>query len=317
MPKTPGTSTELEKELLAFDIKTHDAKDIQFISTIEDVDTTRFRGNDLDILFGLLYVLQKYNNGCSPIQTHINKKNTLFDNLGINWVCKRGKRQMTLPKDFIKNFNTCKKKKTTKFIFIFLTFMNSKTCRSYNNDAHANLIIYTKSKNTFERFEPNGCSTEFSIWFESKEFDRKFNALAKNVFKAEYKTPLTCCPYIGIQSIQEHERQNLKINIIGPEGYCAAYSLWIIALRIQNPKEDFQKLQLLAIKKMQKNDKAFTQFIHNFSKYITDKRQELLDKLPERIVKSIERNPDTLHNLSPDSLKIVNDFVVKEYKKIK
>ncbi len=316
MVKTPGTSTELEKELEEFGIKTYDVEDIKFISTIEDVDSTRFRGNDLDILFGLLFVLQKYKNGCTPINLHITKKDTLFDNLGINWVCKRGKRQIVFPKDFIKNFERCRKKKGTKFVFIFLTFMNFKTCRAYNDDAHSNLIIYTKSQNKFERFEPNGCSTEFSVWFKSKEFDRRFNSFVKNKFKADYKTPLTCCPYIGIQSIQEHERETLKINIIGPEGYCAAFSLWIIALRIQNPKEDFQKLQLMAIKKMQINDKAFTQFIHNFSKYIIDKRQELLDKLPERIVKLIENRPDALHTLTPNVLKTINDFVVNEYKKI-
>jgi len=315
--KTMATLTQFEQELKDFGIYTEDIENIQLLTSVDHFGHTSFRGDDLDVLFGMLYVLQKYKGGCTPMHLEISSKNTLTENLGVNWTCVEGKRKLTFPVNFNENFKKCDEDPNVKFIFIFLTFENEKPCRKYDNYAHANLIIYSKSKKLFERFEPNGCSVDFSVWFESQSFDLEFGKYIKKHFPGRgYHTPITCCPYIGIQMIQENEKRGMMNVPVGPGGYCAVFSLWIIALRLRNPDEDFQILQYKAIKKIQKGNKEFTTFINNFAEYIVRKREELIKKLPINIGKYINKQRDILHKLPVDVLRIINKFIKEEFKLI-
>jgi hypothetical protein len=309
-----STEEMLQKELFQLGVGTTDAEKVSFLTSADEVESTKFRGTDLDVLFGLIYILQRYNGGCSPIHPTIDSKNTLFMNLGINWICRDGGRIMTFPKEFFKNFDACKKRKDTRFIFAFLTLINSKNCSRNLDDAHANLIVYDKKKNLFERFEPNGCSIEFSDWFEVHEFDHAFTKVAHGLYNAEYHPSLICCPLVGIQATQESEKMRKRYD---PGGFCAAFSLWVMGLRLKNPNENFRKLQLAAIKKVKNKEKNFTTFIRNFSAFVVKKRKEVFNTLPKDMIKKIEKNPDTIDELDDEHIQKVNHIILREFKKIK
>lgn len=311
-----NTYDNAKLELIKENINTVDANNINFLTSREDFTYTQFRGTDLDILFGFLYLFQKHKNGCMPLKIRIQPHEELYFNIGINWDCKDGKRRLKIPSDIPKNFIKCKNKKSVEFIFILLTFAYMKNCnkRTRTRDYHANILIYNKSDNTIERFEPHGCIIESDEWFEAKEFDKTFKPIAKRLFNAEYKSACLSCPYVGFQNLQESE--NLS-RYGDPGGFCAAWTLIIIDLRLKNPTECLKTLQLKALKRMSKNIKPLTTLVRTFSQFVVKKRQEMMATLPNRTRRNIELNPDKLELLNKYDLEKINEFLMKEFKKVK
>ena len=308
------TEEELERELKEAGIYTEDAEKINFLTLNDEFQSTQFNGTDLDMLVGLLYVFKKHHNGCIPMKIKISRKDALFFSLGINWTCKNRKRKLYMPKGIVSNFKKCKERPDVQFIFILLTLIHPKRCNQKSFGAHANVLIYDKKTNTIERFEPNGCTVNFDIWFEVKEFDKVFKQIAKNVFEAKYISPDICCPFIGPQAIQESEK---LMKIADPGGFCAAWTLWIIELRMKNPDKALKDLQLLAIKKMRRDPKPMTDFIRSFSQFVVKKRKEVLNTLPKKTQRNIERNPDAIEQLNDTDLAKVNKVILDEFKALK
>lgn len=303
------TKTLFENEVDKLNIRTSEINLTPSLTSLTS-KSTNFLGSDIEMLFGLFYILQHIKGGCTPIYLTINKKNTLFMNLGINWICHKKDRKMTFPKDFFKNFEKCINRDNIRFIFIFLTLINSHSCISKYNDAHANVIIYDKKTNIFERFEPHGCSVDLlSNWFEVKKFDKYFKKIVKKSFSAKYLTPELCCPRLGIQAVQEHSEH-------AETGFCEDYALWIIYLRLKNPSISLYRLQVSAIKKIQKKDKGFTNFIKSFSQYLSKKRREMFQNLSKTTQRRIEKNPDSLENLNKSDIHKINQIILKEFNKL-
>ena len=308
------TIEELEKEFREEEIFTTDAEKINFLTVDDEVNKTFFTGSDLDLLFGMMYVLKKHENGCLPLTLKISRESSLYLDLGLNWTCRNGERKLYMPKNLIKNFYKCKKRKEVNFIFMVLTLIHPKQCNKRSYGAHANVLIYDKTTNKIERFEPHGCSVELDVWFEAKEFDKQFEHIAKKYFDAGYVPPSICCPYIGPQTIQESERI-MKVN--DPGGFCAAWTLFVMDLRLRNPKKELKELQLLAVKKLYKSPKKLTNFIRNFAQYVVKKRMDVLNALPRRTINRIENNPDNIEFLSDDDLSKVNKIILKELRSLK
>jgi hypothetical protein len=310
------TIEKVNKELRDANINTIDAQQLNFLTSREDFTYTQFRGTDLDVLFGFIYLFQKHKNGCMPLKIQIRPHEQLYFNIGINWLCHKGVRKLLIPPEIPKNFRKCKKKEGVEFIFILLTFAHLYNCKLRNNknEYHANILIYNKSDNTIERFEPHGCIVESDQWYEAKEFDKAFAKISNKLFDANYKPACLSCPYIGFQGLQETE----ELKKYGdPGGFCAAWTLIIIDLRLKNPKESLKELQLKALKRMTKNIKPLTTLVRTFSQFVVKKRKEMMMKLSERTRKNIEMNSDNLELLSKKDLEQINKFLLKEFKKLK
>ena len=316
-PESLNTIEQVKRQFEEANIMTLDAQQINFLTSREDLGYTQFRGTDLDILFGFIYIFQKYKNGCLPLKIQLRPHEELYFNIGINWTCKDGQRKLLIPPAIPKNFRLCKKKKGVDFIFILLTFAYLNKCRQSRRkarDYHANLLIYNKYDNTIERFEPHGCIVEADEWYEAKEFDKAFKPIANKLFDAEYKSACLSCPYVGFQALQETEKQMKKDD---PGGFCAAWTLIIIELRLKNPKDSLKELQLKALKRMTKDIKPLTKLVRNFSQFVVKKRKELIHSLPERTKRNVEMHPDNLELLNREYLNHVNKFLIKEFKKLK
>ena len=311
-----NTLDQVKKQFEEANIMTIDAQQINFLTSREDLGYTQFRGTDLDILFGFIYIFQKYKNGCLPLKIQLRPHEELYFNIGINWTCQNGKRKLLIPPAIPKNFRICKKNKNVDFIFILLTFayMDKCSARKRTRDYHANLLIYNKYDNTIERFEPHGCIVEADEWYEAKEFDKAFKKVAYKLFDAEYKPACLSCPYVGFQALQETERQMQRGD---PGGFCAAWTLIIIELRLKNPKDTLKELQLKALKRMTKDIKPLTKLVRNFSQFVVKKRKEMIKTLPERTRRNVEMHPDNLELLNKYDLQKVNEFLLKEFKNLK
>ena len=81
---------------------------------------------------------------------------------------------------------------------------------------------------------------------------------------------------IGFQTMEVIDI-NKKIGDHG--GFCGAWSLWWVYMRIKNENIDRKKLFLQLVKNIRRNNLSFKTIIRSFSKYITDLRDGLLKKV--------------------------------------
>lgn len=296
-------------------LKTEDLNDLSFLTTPDTVDITTFSGDDLDIIFGFIYLMRKYPKTCLPILPKNNGKFPLFD-IGIEWICINSKRRMIIPKDFITNFKKCQANKEINYIIMLLTFGSKYGCKSKKySEYHANMLIYDKYNDIMYRFEPNGCIVELELWYEHKDFDKQFESLIKKEFGIKtYKPPKLSCPFLGLQELQANEKLE---HTLDPGGFCATWSLFVIDLVLRNPRKDLKNLQLMALKRFQKNNKELTTFIRNFSSFVIKEKKKLFNKLTRASQNKLLTMSSTIEHLPLAEIKKINKFIFNEYADIR
>lgn len=128
---------------------------------------------------------------------------------------------------------------------------------------HSNLLIYNKSKNTIEHYEPYG------NYILPKNRYNSFEIFFQNM-GITYYSPHITCPRFGPQS-HELKCQNSFFNFKSP-GFCVLWSLWMADLRITYPNAKSSELIESSIKEITGNNIgnlcvfiiAYAQFILKF-----------------------------------------------------
>lgn len=78
-------------------------------------------------------------------------------------------------------------------------------------------------------------------------------------------------PTSGFQTISNEENNfNKKMGDFG--GFCLAWCLWYLELRLSNPKINSKKLVTKSIKKLKLKNISFSEHIRNYANYINEKR---------------------------------------------
>lgn len=134
------------------------------------------------------------------------------------------KKELQVPNDRIQ---LCLADKSSRFVF--------QPCElvSRIGGSHANAILIDKTLKTAERFEPHG-SRAYDIFRDFRY--ELLDELLEDYFNQngiQYLKPAYFCPYIGPQKFESSRTS----------GYCAAWSLWYIDMRLSNP--DVPKESLL------------------------------------------------------------------------
>jgi hypothetical protein len=145
---------------------------------------------------------------------------------------------------------------TIRFVVCFVS-LNGKT------GAHANVIIYDKSTNELERFDPHGRLQIQSYQLPTldvrlkKAFEESpvIPKSGKRPFK--FFSPLDYCPKVEVFQAKEQD----DLPGIDLRGNCAVWRLWYVHARLANPKLTRKKLTEYAAKKMQQVGS-----LHNFIK---------------------------------------------------
>jgi len=139
---------------------------------------------------------------------------------------------------------------------------------------HSNIFLYDKKTNTIERFEPYGIinsNNTIDVFFKNK-FKEIFNKDIK------YLNPSDYFDTIGFQSLSnDHLLINKKIG--DPGGYCLAWSLWYIEMRLTNLEyEPYEiiKLSMFKIKNLNKKENPFISFIRNYAYSLNENKNKLL-----------------------------------------
>lgn len=104
---------------------------------------------------------------------------------------------------------------------------------SETEEGHANLLIFRRSTQTFELFEPHGSEFREIEWADAaiSNFVRVINSKYSTNFR--YIPIEDVCPQFGVQLIEEA----IKGKTLGEGGgYCAAWSLFFTELVLTNPE---------------------------------------------------------------------------------
>ena len=283
-----------------------------------------WKGSGLDILFGLLYLKEKYNNVCVPLLSFF-KKDLMWDTT-IQYECKlKSKKKIArhedyniyLPsnslekdivgKDFVDKLNECFKTKRFAIIPIFLLWNEC----DYS-DAHFNFLIIDNKTKTMERFDPYGVFKEDSYktldWFD--EDMEKF--MKKNNFNMIYHKPISYCPQYGLQQKEENNIEKGKgtERDSDPGGYCGVWCIYYSELRVRYPDMDKNKLIAKTMKKLKSQPKNFRNFIRDYSVFILKNKK----KINQQIRNSCLNYITDLNKFKECEKAFINKFIFNLFK---
>jgi ankyrin repeat protein len=274
-----------------------------------NIKISSYIGISLDIITGLIYIKQKYPNIETSLTENFIENSKLeeyykmsgleknymaeFLNFEIVWSYQK----LFVPsniKSIIANFLKDDKKRYLVLpIGIELT-----------NGAHANVLLYDKTTNEMERFEPYGKDFPPNFNYISKNLDFNLSNLFKNYFQdLKYYTPSDFEIKIGLQLLDSYE-YNKEKHINDPGGFCAAWSLWYVEMRITNSDIDRKDILNKLINQIRLKRLSFKFVIRGFTKNITDLRDNILS------VANIDINKWLNDNYDKDAWdKVVNQII--------
>lgn len=146
-----------------------------------------------------------------------------------------------------------------------------------DNGAHANILLYDSVLNELERFEPSGGEYPMEYNYNPDLLDFYIEDLFSKKFKdMKYFKPRSFEMSVGFQTL---EIVDINKKIGDPNGFCGAWSLWWVYMRIKNENIDRKKLFIQLIKNIRRNNLSFKNVIRSFSKLVTDIRDNLLKKV--------------------------------------
>ena len=146
---------------------------------------------------------------------------------------------------------------------------------------HANAIIFDKKYKTITRFEPHGSESNLRM-IDNNVLDRSFDKwLLKNqkLFDGwEYNPPLHWCPKKGPQAIESELKSKKKGEI---SGYCEAWALMFLHLRILNP--DHSNEQIVEYMLGKKNPSEMKQMIRDYAGFIAEHANPYVKKRRDEV----------------------------------
>jgi ankyrin repeat protein len=287
----------------------------KLIDTYPNVIIPTFTGSTIDVISGLMYLNNKYSKTLSSSLSLLNLNiplikclNNICEFSGFEILWKNF--QLVLPatnsNDLMRELTHIKMNKNVRFFGIPIGIELNTNNYSYG---HANFLLFDFTNMQVERFEPHGAEPPYGLDYDARLLDNLLENKI-NSFKLGFKylAPYDYLPKIGFQIKEIYE---LKSDYIGdPNGFCAAWCIWWIDIRIGNPDIDIKKLVSLLSKEIINEEYSYKKLIRNYSYYITELRDKLLTKAGANINDWIN---DTM---KPDQRTTLNNVYQEEIKKI-
>ena len=248
-----------------------------------DVDFSTFTGNTLEVLIGLIYILQKYKFVGSPIsKNHSDSKNicNFYKSVGIfikskceffNFELIWAQQKLYLIDSFMDNFQILIKNKRYKFVIIPIGI-------ELKNGSHSNYLVYDIANKEMERFEPHGSAMPINFDYNQELLDNIIHTKFKEIDEdIKYFAPITFLPKVSFQLFDAFENNHVKIG--DPGGFCAIWNIWYIDMRMSYLDINRKKLIGLLIKNLKLSNISFKKLIRNYAQKITKIRDNLLKKV--------------------------------------
>ena len=240
------------------------------------VDKSYWRGSQLDILLGLYYIKsrggkERFVMFGNPMINQTYKFDQVVQNTHIYYNFKNG--LLTSPINFtikltslLNGYGNEPGRLRFGIIPVFLV-------GNQFTHAHSNVLIFDFKNKTCQRFEPYGFSTD------DTKFDTKMRDLLNRKFGVKYLKPLKDEDF---QEIEEHQisisAKTAKKITGDPGGYCAAWCIWYVDLKVKNPDLSREELKNKITQKLDKLETSVRTLIRNYANYLIRGRGRVLTK---------------------------------------
>ena len=222
--------------LIIYLLKKYDNLSIPYLDKIE-----KFKNINGDLNDIIIYKVNNWINIINKFGYKLKYMDIFWYDEKINWI-------NPYFKDAFKNADK-------RFVLVSLIIITKET-------NHQNILIYDKKTNNIERFEPYGyINNKNSIDLDSflekifKNIDKKINYISPKIFMNR----------MGFQNISENEDKFENTKISDPNGFCIAWSLWYVEMRLLNPDKNNIDLITNSINKIINLDKNFTEYIRDYA----------------------------------------------------
>lgn len=278
------------------------------------IDVCTFTGSLLDILFGMIHIIQTHKNVCGSLDINIKPNDTLCDfykslGLNMNGNCRFLNFEMVWVEfklytvhNYNEIFNRCVKS-DTRFIIIPLGI-------ELSNGSHSNYLLYDKSIKEIERFEPHGGTTPVGFNYNSELLDSILTRYFKNIDKdIKYISPIEYIPKIGFQIMESYETEKTRIG--DPKGFCALWCIWYVEHRVTYYDLDRKTLIKELFKTISTDSISYKNMIRNYSRNIIQQRDIILKEI------DIDINDWLNNNYTNNQLDNIITLISKKINKIR
>lgn len=225
-------------------LKELESKQIKLIPVKNITRQTDYVGYDEYLLTIIYNLLLKH----SQVGFYINPYIPRF--FGITWDCAEN---VDIADDLLEQIERCKFR-----FFIILIRLETEN----DDDAHVNFFLVDKEHKKISSYDPLGswdiCPKDFLEEY-MKDF---FQGTIGYKLLTEQET---CPTETGVQSL-EINNENL-IPVKNNEGLCAAWSLWMLDMKLSYPKWSIEKLHRISTKLLKQEEYGISVYI---ASYITD-----------------------------------------------
>lgn len=162
----------------------------------------------------------------------------------------------------------CKKRKE-RYILLKLTIYNME-----NKSLHANMILIDKKCNTIERFDPYGGLIHNKNFDDLDSFLYQIGkeCINPNII---YFNPQDLFQGFGPQVFSRENADYYK-HINDPFGFCMAWGIWYVELRLKNPELSGKIVLQTFMDKMDKTEKSFIKYIRQYATKLTHKKEDIM-----------------------------------------
>jgi 2-cysteine adaptor domain len=204
---------------------------------------------------------------------------------------RRGRNQLLLPGDFEAQLKGC------RHLLMVIELVLEERIGGERERAHQNLLLIDFRDHTVSRFDPKGAIT--AAHYRPDLLDNRLTSLFRRIDpRLKYLGTAESCASIGIQRLQIDE----DVHVPGePEGWCAAWSLYWLHIRLLNPeltRFELQQKSLATLNKAVEREEigSLTEFIAAYANTLLQAGVVLVNSVtrPKRpySVRTLFRDPD-------------------------
>ena len=239
------------------------------------------------MLIMIHYLLNKHKNACA----YPSQNNHLFD---IGWFSeiKNGRSfnfNLDIRDDLVhdllsKDSVICKDK---RFILIPL-YLHISILDEKITEAHQNILICDKERQTIERFEPYGYATHIVERYSQDILDKELKKYFEE-FEMTYISPLHYCPErYGFQTMEIRKESPEFSHRMDPGGFCGFWSVFYADLWLTYPNISRKKLVNYAAHEFSRMDNM-TRFIRNYGAFILENKGTIFEQKRKRKISLISK----------------------------
>jgi hypothetical protein len=196
-------------------------------------------------------------------------------------------------------------KSDKRFIIIKVSYLNQP------DSLHANVIMYDKKDASYRRFEPYGNSSSSDEMYLDKLVMDTILKFKKN--KIKYYTPGDFLEKGRFQTISNDGNNEVK-KTGDPFGYCLAWCLWYVEIKLKNPDIPESKLISMASEtifvKYCDSNTPYIDFIRDYARNLNDEKDKYFKKfgIDKNNFYNISYDLDDLNKISKGISKIVKKY---------